>query len=76
VTHFRIRSVDPTKENACRMFSNAYSEHRNKPVLHFVNGAHWERPPFMGALAERNDDIVRELVDQGAKVRAFSCQLC
>jgi hypothetical protein len=30
----------------------------------------------MGALTERNDDVVRELVDQGAKVRTFSCQLC
>jgi len=69
VTHFRIRSVDLTKENACRTFFDAYFEYcRSKNSFNFVNGVHWGRPPLMGALAERNDDIVRELVDQGAKV--------
>jgi hypothetical protein len=69
VTHFRIRSVDPTKENACRTFSDAYLEYsRNRNRSYFVNSTHWGRPPLMGALAEHNDDMVRELVDQGAKV--------
>jgi ankyrin repeat protein len=69
VTHFRIRSIDPTDERACSDFTadlglydffQARPSFLNKPDVHGIT-------PLMRAVQERDYTLFRDLLNHGAE---------